>query len=307
MIRRTVLRSLLLMIAITLVPSMARSNDPWNDYFIQRLAVIDEWINATKKSKLVKTDHFSFNQNGHWEKDKRGQLVRGYTHPAKKKEELDLLSKLRKGTVEAFHSGEIILPGFTPADMKPGAVGWLLHAEQNGTRIRVEQIIDDSNCLVYEPHSEESYWLSGYDTKQLVDDSVIETRGFVKLIGTRRYSTVVGSSRQVYEIQFADHEPLVKQLKEDMWKERSRTWKAGPHETTAWLGSIDGNFATLIKQDGTAVKVPIDKLSDADQNHIGAEVQRRKSLSESAALKFRMDPGWHAVPGGEFVHLPTSN
>ena len=80
--------------------------------------------------------------------------------------------------------------------MKVGDIGGL-----RDTSMWVVQIIDKSTVLV-KPNErmDVCFWMSGIPTKELVDDSHMTRNEIFEVVGTKKYTTVMGGSSTLFEL-----------------------------------------------------------------------------------------------------------
>ena len=168
---------------------------------------------------------------------------------------------------------------------------------------RVIQVVDDDNAIVeiqYEPYVayarsvKETVWIK-MSTKDMADDKKYSTNEYFKVTGTKKYDTAVGATKTVMMLEPTDNpeekeaaeakekaasvaqkkaaeraeaEQKLKAEKEKRAKEDTRTWTVGEEKYAAQFISRIANKVILKKQDGTAVKVTLEELSDADREWV---------------------------------------
>lgn len=81
-----------------------------------------------------------------------------------------------------------------PLEFNIGAVGIM-------PSFRVDQVLDDYSTLITVESSDTSAILRGFPTSNFVDDKYYTIEAPMSVVGTERYRTVTGASRQVFTIQ----------------------------------------------------------------------------------------------------------
>ena len=137
--------------------------------------------------------------------------------------------------------------------------------------------------------------LSGFSTKNWTDGGLLSLDELVEITGTTTYTTVNGSTSTVLLLEC--NSKTIKEIKakveanqeaqrkaaielEKAKKEREaaieaakwRTWtdSTGQHKVEAKFGCLAFGVVKLTKRDGSAVKVPLEKLSDEDREWIAS-------------------------------------
>ena len=167
---------------------------------------------------------------------------------------------------------------------------------------KVIQVVDESNAVALlqtntssgkEHCQPETIWIT-MPTADMVDDRVYETfNQWFEVTGTKKYTTALGATKTVMVLKAIDKPvsaaalkkkadaaaaskerelaELKKQLEKDQRaREANRTWTYSADGKTmkATFVSRIGDKVILEKEDGTSVKVPVDNLSEADQQWI---------------------------------------
>ena len=151
----------------------------------------------------------------------------------------------------------------------------------------------DARGVFYRKDAKSVVWLN-MPTKGMVDDADYTTDAFFTVTETKQYNSAAGTKRTVFflkmktsgeikqEQQQAAEElrkkrkaavEKVQAEKEKRIKADTRTWTVGEEKYTAQFISRIGDKVILKKEDGTAVKVSVDDLGEADQQWIA---NRRK-------------------------------
>jgi hypothetical protein len=158
--------------------------------------------------------------------------------------------------------------------------------------IKVIQVIDENNLIAEfsyypaGPHPEEQKKVVWMDipTKNLTDDEDFTTQQYFEVLGTKKYETAVGS-KTVFELKVSEKRdttekekekskaetektvPDAKASNEQKVKQATRTWtdSTGELKVTATYSGVMFGQVVLVKEDGSKIKIPLEKLSDEDK------------------------------------------
>lgn len=89
-----------------------------------------------------------------------------------------------------------------PDDLKVGDIGRPQYS------FEVSQVVDESNVIV--KYGDISIWLTNYDTKELADNMQIKYINCVQITGTKKYSTVAGTTRTILLVELFDGDSVIK-------------------------------------------------------------------------------------------------
>ena len=91
--------------------------------------------------------------------------------------------------------------GGMPLELVDEAVGTV-------SEIRVRQVVDDDEMLA--DYLGQPVWIRGLTTKGVVDGSVVPVLDTMRVSGTKRYGTVVGSTKTVFIVERFELKPYLK-------------------------------------------------------------------------------------------------
>jgi hypothetical protein len=74
--------------------------------------------------------------------------------------------------------------------------------------MKILQILEDRGFLAQPLGSDETFWIQGIDTENMVDGRLITWPGFLKVSGTRNYGNVLGAARTVLLLEPIDLRPF---------------------------------------------------------------------------------------------------
>lgn len=174
--------------------------------------------------------------------------------------------------------------------------------------VLVQQVIDDSNalvyCIPYDPESDEPQkhliWLKGFSTSAWVDDKVVqESRDWVvRVVSNKTYSSASGGSNTVLLVEKIDlTEAIMSYVATPLpaFVDRAWTASAGKSTVTATLVGYQSGKATLKKANGQVVSVSPSQLSTTDQDYLKTIALPRLSAREHAARELKGVPGFEKL------------
>lgn len=144
-------------------------------------------------------------------------------------------------------------PAFDPDTVPIGA-----ESRFDCWKFRVSQIIDGQNCIVM--LGRRTFWMANYPTKHLADDEAFHVVGPVKMLESKQYNTVAGSTKTVRV--FSVMSP------ENMRDERAKTYaerlevielKDGTSITVCAVGQGKGVF-TVVDKSGDLTELALKDL-----------------------------------------------
>ena len=187
-----------------------------------------------------------------------------------------------------------------PWSLATGQTGVLGTAGAGGrfmVSLKVVSIVDGSDLIV-EYEGAKPYWLKGFSTKGVVDDDQVRIPWVVNVTGTKTYTTARGANSTVLLIEprlETDEERQAKeratqskqednqkrdelepQQKAAAEKARWRVWTdaSRTHTVEAQFKGMIGDQVKLVKRDGTETSIPLEKLSEEDQEWIRQRSKR---------------------------------
>lgn len=145
----------------------------------------------------------------------------------------------------------------------------------------IDQISDRHNAVV----GDFNLWLEGIDTKGMVDNQEADFAGVVfEVSGTKRYATANGSQRTIRKLIVLDLTEANKVIQQVRALRAYRVWedKSGDFAVRAKFVAFADGDVELLKPDGRELKVPIKKLSPADQKWVRDQVKASKAKPAGA-------------------------
>jgi hypothetical protein len=136
-----------------------------------------------------------------------------------------------------------------------GQTGRLWWKDTNGWGITftVQSVVDKSNVLLA-ASSKYRIWLEGYPTDNLVDGDNVAIVDYVKIVGTKTYSSENGSQSTVWLVNLLPREDTENRLAEDKSNQPANEKDSSPRETIERLetiyrlsGSRDGDRSWILK------------------------------------------------------------
>lgn len=144
----------------------------------------------------------------------------------------------------------------------------------------VADIVGPTDAILF-LNQDVSLWLTGYQTKDLVDGQAVRLVGPAEFVGTKSYETVDGGTATVRVVRLvtaerqaeldaarlppaaAPDEVRSAPPVQDQW----RTWKdaSGKFSVDAKWRGMAGGVVRLERRDGTILSVPMDRLSGSDR------------------------------------------
>jgi hypothetical protein len=159
--------------------------------------------------------------------------------------------------------------------------------ERNTSTFPVIQVVDDKNLLI---GALGKAWWFEMPTDGIVDDGKLDlSRKVFTFVGTKRYETDAGPATVFHLKYLREHveskpvdveeakrkeeearKEVERKLQEARKAELTRTWSdaSGKFSVRAEFAGMTGGNVRLVKDDGTAIVVPLAKLSSADQEWI---------------------------------------
>lgn len=144
----------------------------------------------------------------------------------------------------------------------------------------VVQVIDGQNLLA--EVGEQIVWMSGLNTAGLVDKSRLSVGGKCwEVTRTRKYDTVIGAARTLFELSLYDTKPAVAdanaRLRGTIRVEEPRefTFLEPESKVLATFVTFANGKVTLRKEDGSVITVPIMQLAREDREWVRDEMGRR--------------------------------
>ena len=186
-----------------------------------------------------------------------------------------------------------------PTDFKVGDWGCILES------FKVLDKVSKSECLVTirydvytEPRDSEPMLLKGLNMSKVVDGVEFILQHPVAIQDTYTYSAVSGNNKTVFVLDCngaklreidgelkakadAEQQAAIEQAKAKKESEAAKwkTWtdSTGKYKTYAKFSGIAFDKVTLIKQDGSKVQLPLDKLSDEDREWLANRIKHPSS------------------------------
>lgn len=132
--------------------------------------------------------------------------------------------------------------------------------------------------------------IHGVSTSNIVDGATVSYQGVYRVKGTVEYTTVLGASRRVYEIEPVSSSLLAsweRQIDAERWTDRwnaeSRLWtdRSGDYTVEAiYDGYLSEGVIRLLKHDRTTVELPMTRLSGEDRR-FAVEASREERAREN--------------------------
>jgi hypothetical protein len=125
-------------------------------------------------------------------------------HKKKAEQSAQFMLDARRVRLKDLKAGDALAMPFLSYDnLKVGDIG----RPEYG--FNVNQIVDESNVIV-KYVGETDLWLKGFDTKDLTDDSRINSVDCVRITGTKKYTTVTGASRTILLAEPFDGDAVIR-------------------------------------------------------------------------------------------------
>ncbi len=148
--------------------------------------------------------------------------------------------------------------------------------------VKVKQIVDDKSMLVEElTRLKKNYWLEGFATRGVVDGDMVRVGCLLEITGTKQYTTVLGATKTVlvlepYPIDTTLPERREKEIDSVKPEERQvgiaapRQWTdaTGKFKVNATFRGVIGGNVQLEREDGSKIGLPLEQLSNEDQQWI---------------------------------------
>jgi hypothetical protein len=182
-----------------------------------------------------------------------------------------------------FKAGDLVA-------MLPDAEAKRMHA--TSFTVKVRQVIDKTNLLLY-VHADwssgvvrygfpavkysdkdcEPFWVQNFNTEGLTDKSVIEEVPVFRCVGTKQYETALGSNTVWVFEPYTIHdfiETWTPPARSTPTTRPVRTWKdtTGTFSVRATFNGLGGSVVSLKKEDGSIIKVPLERLCEGDREYI---------------------------------------
>jgi len=148
----------------------------------------------------------------------------------------------------------------------------------------VRQKISDREALLDVKVNQDSrrtylVYAQGYDFSTVVDGRAYAFTGPVVCLETTTYTTALGTSKTVPLVKSMNLAEAAAKEKARRKNERRRTWSdaTGAFSVSAILLSYENGKATLEREDGTTITVPIGKLSKSDQDIVRKQFAKSKA------------------------------
>ncbi len=178
---------------------------------------------------------------------------------------------------------------------------------------RVIQVVDENNAIVeinYYPWvsradmQQETVWMK-ISTKGMADDKKYTTADYFKVAGTKKYDTAAGTTKTITMLETTENpnkakiaaanakaaeakvkaaeaktaaDAKLKAERERRVKEDTRKWTSasGGNSITATFAGRIGDKIKLKKEDGTAITVSLDQLTEEDRDWVEKRSKKRR-------------------------------
>jgi hypothetical protein len=137
----------------------------------------------------------------------------------------------------------------------------------------VGSIVDEKNMIVH--LGKYTYWVEGYQTNELADDQSIRILDPVQYVGSKKYTTVLGGTKQVRHLRVRTSKEIANEIQKERekrfkewreeWEEHSETFKLNGKDFRARLVSSKNSYVTFQDANGEEVRHLITKFDESSQ------------------------------------------
>lgn len=278
-------------ILICLIATPLFGNDPSEEYQkrVRDVTVLELLHGASKKGRIGK-------RTG-WVSSGR-RKVRSFASKEAKVKELETIKVALDRAKQELFEPHIPTRYVYLNDPRAGQVGKLAWRYDDFEVIpRVFQVIGANEALL--SLGGKQFWFEGIGTSNLTDGDRVRLSGTFEVTGTKRYTTALGGSNQVWHLKLIDGSKVLKKASERWIEQNSRTWKFNDKPVEGWLADIERSTAIVMRADnGDAVRIPTSQLDETGKQSAARFRATRASVIRETKAEFVKSPdsnSWEAI------------